>query len=81
MRCWRVQSGRCLKAYLMSVAVFLTVLVGASRVYLAVHWPSDVLAGWTVGGAWALACRLAMRWLQRRGQVQRDTSGRAGAGD
>lgn len=76
----RVQPGRRLKVYLMSAAVFLTVLVGASRVYLAVHWPSDVLAGWAVGGAWALACWLAMRWLQRRGQVERDTPGPAGTG-
>jgi undecaprenyl-diphosphatase len=57
-----VQPNRCLKIYLISAAVFLTVLVGASRVYLAVHWPSDVLAGWTAGGAWALACWLVMRW-------------------
>ena len=49
---------RRLKIYAMSVAVVLTILIGASRVYLGVHWPSDVLAGWTIGASWALACWL-----------------------
>jgi undecaprenyl-diphosphatase len=67
----RVQPHRRVKAYLLTVAVVLTVLVGVSRVHLGVHWPSDVLAGWCVGAAWALLCWMAARWLQRRGQVER----------
>lgn len=46
---------RRLRLHVMASAVLLTVLIGISRVYLGVHWPSDVLAGWTVGAAWALA--------------------------
>jgi undecaprenyl-diphosphatase len=66
----RTQSGRSVKTYILAVAVILTVLVGASRVYLGVHWPTDVLAGWALGGTWALACWLAVLWLQARGKVE-----------
>ena len=62
-----------MKAYLLSIAILLTLIVGISRVYLGVHWPTDVLAGWAGGAAWALICWLAMLWLQNRGSVGTDT--------
>jgi undecaprenyl-diphosphatase len=37
-------------------AILLTALVGLSRVYLGVHFPSDVLAGWAVGTVWSMLC-------------------------
>jgi undecaprenyl-diphosphatase len=53
------------RVYLLLVACVLVVLIGCSRVYLGVHWPSDVAAGWCFGSLWALAVFMAKRVLQR----------------
>lgn len=58
----RITQERRLKVFFLVVAVFLTAIVGFSRVYLGVHWPSDVLAGWCAGFAWAMLCWLVARW-------------------
>lgn len=73
----RLQGQRRVKLFILGYAVVLTVLIGVSRVYLGVHWPSDVLAGWTLGAGWALLCWLVARQLQRRGAVESEpeTSG------
>jgi undecaprenyl-diphosphatase len=60
-----------LKLYLFGNALLLTFLIGVSRVYMGVHFPSDVLAGWLAGLAWALTCGLTARWLRQRGVVER----------
>ena len=59
-----------LKLYFVGLAALLTLVVGASRVYLGVHYASDVLAGWTAGLAWALVCWTVASALQRRGSVE-----------
>ncbi|WP_227698569.1 phosphatase PAP2 family protein [Sphingomonas hengshuiensis] len=43
-----------MRAFVLGAALGLTLMIGVSRVYLGVHWPSDVLAGWAFGSAWAL---------------------------
>lgn len=66
----RLVERRTLRAYIVAVAALVTAIVGTSRVALGVHYPSDVLAGWTLGLAWALFCWTAMTVLQRRGTVE-----------
>lgn len=66
----RTQSAIAVKAYILGIAAVLTASVGVSRVYLGVHWPTDVIAGWLIGGAWAFLCASVMVWLQRRGEVE-----------
>ncbi|MFZ0724427.1 MAG: phosphatase PAP2 family protein [Desulfobacterales bacterium] len=68
----RHQPRRRLKAYLILLALVITLAVGLSRVYLGVHWPTDVLAGWSLGASWALVCWLLARWLERRGKVEQE---------
>lgn len=69
----RLVPERHVKVYLIVVALLLTFLVGISRVYMGVHYPTDVLAGWSAGLVWALLCWLVARYLQLRGAVEKDT--------
>lgn len=66
----RTQTSHAVRVYLLTVAMLLSLMVGCSRVYLGVHWPSDVLAGWCVGGAWATLCWIGARALQKRRQIE-----------
>ncbi|MDP4004011.1 phosphatase PAP2 family protein [Methylobacterium sp. NEAU K] len=66
----RVDRNRRAKALVLGLGVAVTLLVGISRIYLGVHWPSDVLAGWCIGAAWASLCWFVALQLQRRGEVE-----------
>ena len=66
----RAHARRSTRAFIVGFAVLITLLVGVSRVYLGVHWPTDVLAGWAAGGLWASSAWMVARWLQREGQVE-----------
>jgi len=52
----RVEGPRRIKIYVLSVSLILAFLIGLSRIYLGVHWPTDVLAGWCAGATWAVLC-------------------------
>jgi undecaprenyl-diphosphatase len=62
----RIAEGRLTKIYCCAVAMILTFLVGVSRVWLGVHYPTDVLAGWIVGLFWASLCWLAAQHYEVR---------------
>ena len=66
----RSEANRHIQFYLIGAAICLTLLVGTTRVFLGVHWPSDVLAGWVVGATWAALCSLAAKWLQQRRAIE-----------
>jgi len=61
-----LEPNRGTKAMVFALAVALVIAIGVSRVYLGVHWPSDVLAGWCLGAAWALAAWIVLRRITRR---------------
>ena len=65
-----LHDSRRLKIFFLGVAIAITVLVGLTRVYLGVHYPTDVLAGWCIGAAWAAICWTIFHWLQRRGTMK-----------
>ena len=62
----RIAEGRLAKYYCLVSAMFVTFLAGGSRVFLGVHYPSDVAAGWLIGMSWALLCWAVERTLERR---------------
>jgi undecaprenyl-diphosphatase len=63
----RSQHDHGVRRYMIGAAIALSFAIGVSRVYLGVHWPSDVLGGWIVGGTWAALTGLAVRRFQHQG--------------
>ena len=60
---------RLLQVLIWIVALLLIVLIGASRVYLGVHYPTDVLGGFAVGIVWVVSVALGDRLAERRLRV------------
>jgi undecaprenyl-diphosphatase len=70
-----LEPNRATKAMVYVLALLLVVSIGISRVYLAVHWPSDVLAGWCLGAVWALVGWLVLlRWVRSQNVLGEVTS-------
>jgi undecaprenyl-diphosphatase len=67
----RTTSALRYKIYFLSLGLLVTLLVGVSRVYLGVHYPTDVLAGWSAGLTWALLCWLVVCFLQNKRVIER----------
>ena len=66
----RFQRERKIRIYILSIAIFLTLIIGISRVFLGVHYPTDVLGGWTIGFAWASFCWVIAWYIQRRKRLR-----------
>lgn len=68
----RIADRRLTKFFCMAAAMTVTFFVGASRVYLGVHYPTDVVAGWLLGFSWALLCWIVERALERHAGLRRE---------
>ena len=71
------ESRRAVKTLLVVLAAVLVTGVGVSRVYLGVHWPSDVLAGWALGSAIAFAATMALLIVAARGRLAAEVKAEA----
>jgi undecaprenyl-diphosphatase len=66
----RLETSNRVRIYTISIAFFVVFLIGISRVFLGVHYPTDILGGWTFGLIWAMICWYVARYLQLRGSIE-----------
>jgi undecaprenyl-diphosphatase len=63
----RARNSAAQRGFILAVVALIIILIGASRIFLGVHWPSDVAAGGALGSAWACGCWLVL--VRRRDQL------------
>lgn len=63
------------RLYIIAGALLVTGIIGLTRVYLRVHYTTDVLAGWSVGLCWTVLCLAAARWVERRDEAMKRRKG------
>jgi undecaprenyl-diphosphatase len=66
----RAADRRSTKIYILAIAILLTTLAGVSRVFLGVHYPTDVIGGWIIGFIWASVCWLAAQQFEGTTHIQ-----------
>ncbi|MBC8123429.1 MAG: phosphatase PAP2 family protein [Gemmatimonadaceae bacterium] len=62
----RVRPGR--RGLIIFPTTLLILAIGLSRLYLGVHWPTDVIGGYMAGSVWLIACILTLRLWQAKHQ-------------
>lgn len=62
-----------IKAYILGWSILLPLLIGVSRIYLGVHWPTDIIAGWIAGATWSLVCLFVYDQLIADSRYSRDS--------
>lgn len=65
-------SQRRMRVLIITCAVIVTMLIGMSRVYLGVHWPSDVIAGWALGTGWQLLWWIVLHQILHKSTPQEE---------
>jgi undecaprenyl-diphosphatase len=76
-----VVTGRWTRSYCLLLPALVVFAVGLSRVYIGVHYPTDVIGGWALGTAWALLCWAVAHYLEQRGLLRRWLVRRDGDGE
>lgn len=71
----RAEPVRRTRGYILSIAIVFTILIGFSRVFVGVHWPTDVIAGWVIGGSWALLWWAITLRLQKSHRIEETKDG------
>jgi undecaprenyl-diphosphatase len=71
----RIETSNRVRIYTITIAFLIVFLVGISRVFLGVHYPTDILGGWAFGLIWAMACWYLARYMQHRGAIEEPLEG------